>query len=163
VRTAGLDPATCTGLALVGEDEDRGKTIHIKKERGFLRLQLIANEVSETLHTWDPLFVAVEGYAYVRNVSSFVTLVEIGTAIRIALKQMDMSWVEVPPTVLKKWTTGRGNATKDEMALAVNQRWGFHSHSHDIVDAIALAQMAQLGWKEVQEIHGVTVGWTNFR
>jgi Holliday junction resolvasome RuvABC endonuclease subunit len=67
--------------------------------------------------------------------------------------------VEVPPTVLKKWTTGHGNAKKEQMAIAVKERWQFASHSHDIVDAIALAQMAQLGWEDVLKIKGVTVGW----
>jgi Holliday junction resolvasome RuvABC endonuclease subunit len=43
-------------------------------------------------------------------------------------------------------TTGKGNATKDQMALSVKQRWAYASPSHDIVDAFALAQMAQLGW-----------------
>lgn len=161
MRTAGVDGATCTGLALVDEDESRGKTIQVPKERGFLRLQLIANDVANTLEVWQPSFVAVESYAYVRNVSSFVTLVEIGTAIRMALHRLDLSWVEVPPTVLKKWTVGLGNASKDEMALAVRQRWGFSSHSHDIVDAVALAHMAQLGWEGIQKITGVSIGWTS--
>lgn len=157
--TAGIDISTCTGMALVGDEEPRGKTVQVPEQRGFLRLQLIANDVAQTLHIWEPTFVAVEGYAYVRNISAFVTLVEIGTAIRITLRQMHIPWVEVPPTVLKKWTTGKGNATKDQMALSVRDRWDYRSPSHDIVDAFALAQMAQLGWEGVRTVKGVTVGW----
>lgn len=148
-------------MAMVGEEEDRGKTVQVPNERGHLRLQLIANEVAHTLEVWDPAFVAVEGYAYCRNVNSFVTLVEVGTVIRQTLYRTQVSWVEVPPTVLKKWTVGKGNASKDEMAWAVRQRWQYHSHSHDIVDAFALAQMAQLGWHEVLAIKGVQIGWRN--
>jgi crossover junction endodeoxyribonuclease RuvC len=159
--TAGIDPSTCTGMALVGEEEDRGKTIELPKERGFLRLQLIATNVAETLHTWNPAFVAMEDYAYVKNIQSFVTLVEVGTVIRMTLHQMGLPWVEVPPTVLKKWVTGRGHAKKEDMAQFVKHRWGFQSVSHDIVDAFALAQMAQLGWEEIQGVKGVTVGWSN--
>jgi len=155
--TVGIDPASCTGMALVGEEEDRGKTIEVPKERGFLRLQLIAEDVSRTLQVWEPAFVAVEGYAYVRNVSSFVTLVEIGTVIRMTLRDLHLPWVEVPPTVLKKWVAGKGNATKEDMAAWAELLWGFSSHSHDIVDAYCLAQMAQLGWDEVLAIKGVTV------
>jgi len=161
MRTVGLDCATCTGMALVGDDEDRGKTVEIPNERGFLRLQLIAGDVARTLEAWEPEFVAIERYAYCRNVDSFVRLVEVGTAIRTVLYQLSIPWVEVPPTVLKKWTTGKGNASKPEMALAVKQRWDYKSPSHDIVDAFALAQMAQLGWHQVQLIHGVSVGWSN--
>jgi Holliday junction resolvasome RuvABC endonuclease subunit len=161
VKTMGIDAATCTGLALVGDGEDRGKTLEIPSERGFLRLQLIANSVADTLHIWNPAFVAIEDYAYCKNVKSFVTLVEVGTVIRMALRELGISWVEVRPTVLKKWTTGNGHARKDQMALAVKQRWGFESVSHDIVDAFALAQMAQLGWAKVLDIKGVEVGWAN--
>jgi crossover junction endodeoxyribonuclease RuvC len=155
MKTLGLDIATCTGMALVGDDEDRGKTIQVPRERGFLRLQLIANDIAQTLQVWDPEFAAVEGYAYVRNVSAFVTLVEVGTVIRMTLRKCGVPWVEVPPPVLKLWTTGKGNATKELMAQAVKARWGYQSPSHDIVDAYALAQMAQLGPEEVLKVKGV--------
>ena len=161
MKTMGIDAATCTGLALVGDAEDRGKTLEIPSERGFQRLQLIATSVTRILHTWNPAFAAVEGYAYCKNISSFVTLVEVGTVIRMMLRERGISWVEVPPTVLKKWTTGSGKADKNQMALAVKQRWGLESVSHDVVDAFALAEMAQLGWKEILTVKGVTVGWEN--
>jgi Holliday junction resolvasome, endonuclease subunit len=162
MRTVGIDPATCTGLALVGDLEDRGKTVKFQDKRGFLRLQLIANDLAQTLAVWEPEFAAVEGYAYVKNITAFVTLVEIGTVIRMTLRKHRIPWVEVPPAVLKKWTTGKGNATKGEMAYAVKTRWDYKSPSHDIVDAFALAQMAQLGWTEVLAIKGVSIGWEDF-
>lgn len=162
MRSCGIDPATCTGMALVGEGEDRGKTIHLSEERGYSRLHLIAEEVNRILTVWTPAVVAVEHYAWVRNISSFITLVGVGTVIRSVLYQRQIPWVEVPPTVLKKWTTGKGNATKDQMAAAVKDRWAYHSASHDIVDAFALAQMAQLGWADLLAIQGVAVGWASF-
>ena len=67
MKTVGLDCATCTGMALVGDDEDRGKTVQVPNERGYLRLQLIANDVAQTLQVWQPEFVAIEGYAYCRE------------------------------------------------------------------------------------------------
>lgn len=159
MKTAGLDCATCTGMALVGEDEDRGKTVQVPNERGYLRLQLIANEVRHTLQVWQPAFAAVERYAYCKNVDSFVRLVEVGTVIRGVLYSLSIPWVEIPPTVLKKWTTGKGNADKQDMAFAVRARWDYHSASHDIVDAYALAQMAQGGWEQMLILPGVTIGW----
>lgn len=161
MKTLGLDCATCTGMALVGEDEDRGKTVEIPTVAGFARLHLIASDVAQTLQIWQPQFAAVEGYAYCKNISSFVKLVEIGTVIRVTLRQMNIPWLEVPPTVLKKWTTGKGSAKKDQMALSVKQRWGFTSESHDIVDAFALAYLAQLGWDNALGVTGVKVGWTH--
>lgn len=161
MKTVGLDPSTCTGMAMVGDGEDRGKTVELPRERGFLRLQLIADDIAGTINVWEPEFVAIESYAFVRNIDAFVRLVEVGTAIRMALREQGFSWVDVPPTVLKKWTTGSGNAGKPEMALAVKTRWGFESPSYDIVDAYALAQMAQLGWQGILSVRGVKVGWDN--
>lgn len=158
MRTCGLDIATCTGMALVGEGEDRGKTVHLPKQHGFLRLQLVAKQVEDTLAVWNPDLVVVEGYAYCKNISAFVVLVEVGTVIRSVLYKARLPWVDVPPTVLKKWTTGRGNAKKEQMAVSVSERWKFESKSHDIIDAFALAQMGQMGMEELLKIKGVSDG-----
>jgi crossover junction endodeoxyribonuclease RuvC len=156
MRSVGLDIASCTGMALVDADgEGRGKTIHLPRERGFLRLQLVAQEVSRTLETWEPDVVILEGYAYCRNISSFVTLVELGTVVRQVLYQQMRPWFEVPPTTLKKWVTGKGNAKKDQMAASVKARWDYVSGSDDIIDAFALAQMGQLGPDALLKIPGV--------
>lgn len=158
MRTCGIDIATCTGMALVGEDEDRGKTIHLPDQRGFLRLQLIAKQVEETLRVWDPDLVLVEGYAYCKNISAFVVLVELGTVIRQVLYNRQVDWVTVPPSTLKQWTTGKGNASKEMMAVSVKQRWHYTSNSHDIIDAFALAQMGQSGVEQALKIKGVEKG-----
>jgi crossover junction endodeoxyribonuclease RuvC len=52
-------------------------------------------------------------------------------------------WTDVPPPVLKKWITGKGNADKKKMAQAVCEKWQFVSKSDDVVDAYALARLAQ--------------------
>jgi Holliday junction resolvasome RuvABC endonuclease subunit len=163
MKTLGVDGAACTGLALVGGEDHRGKTVEVPHERGHLRLQLIANEVARTLQIWQPEFAAIEGYAFVRNIRSFVTLVSIGTIIRDTLYRSRIPWVEVPPAVLKRWTTGHGNATKAHMAASVKERWAYASHSHDIVDAFALAQMCQMGWDALVGIPGVAVGWSEHK
>src|ERR1041385_3776799 len=43
-------------------------------------------------------FAVVEGYAFARNVNSFIVLVGIGTMVRSALQQQKIPWLEVPPT-----------------------------------------------------------------
>lgn len=155
MRTVGLDIASCTGMALVGEDEDRGRTVHLPRQKGYQRLQLVAQEVQRTVQAWSADLIVIEAYAYCRNIRSFVTLVELGTVVRAGLYAAGRAWVEVPPTVLKKWTTGRGNADKVAMARAVQDRWAYRSQSMDIVDAYALAQMGQLGVAELVRIPGV--------
>lgn len=136
MRSCGLDPSTCTGLALVGEGEDRGKTIHLPKQRGFLRLQLIAQEVESTLIVWRPKLIAIEHYAYCRNISAFIVLVEVGTVIRSVLHRMGTPWVEVPPTVLKKWTTSKGNAKKS--------KWPFLSRKGGVLRVLQMISWMHL-------------------
>jgi crossover junction endodeoxyribonuclease RuvC len=154
MKTAGLDISTCTGMALVG-DEEQAKVIHLPKQRGMERLHSIAADVKQTLKDWSPELVVLEGYAYTKNVSSFIILVEVGTVIRMVLHDLGLPWFEVPVPVLKQWTTGKGNAPKEVMAMHVMQRWLFKHPSNDIIDAYALAQMGQMGAEELAKISGV--------
>lgn len=161
MRSLGIDIATCTGLALVEGDESRGTTIEAPNgQRGYQRLQLIAGRFIQLLENWNPDIILIEGYGMGMhgNVSSFITVVEIGTMIRMALYQRGRSWWEVPPTTLKKWVTGKGNAKKVDMATHARQKWGYSSPSDDIIDALALAQLGQLPASELMALKGVSLG-----
>lgn len=156
----GVDPSTYTGLVRTDGHEHIGKTVDFPKSRGWERLQLIAREVSRVLENWQPELVVIEGYAY-GNTNSLVTLVEIGTMIRHVMYDLHIPWYDCPPTTLKKWCTGRGNAKKPEVGEAVFTRWGFKSPSDDVVDAFALAQLGiEIGLKGVTPgLRGVVRGW----
>lgn len=143
MRVVGIDVSTKTGLACVdsGQTVD-SKLIHFPKARGFDRVQLIARSVKNVVQDWNPDVVVIEGYGY-GNTNTLVDLVEIGTAIRLGLKELGLTWWLCPPTTLKLWVTGKGNAKKPQMASSVLERWGFESKSDDVIDGYALAQ---LGW-----------------
>jgi|ERR1017187_5949954 crossover junction endodeoxyribonuclease RuvC len=157
MKTVGIDPSTSTGVAIVGEGEDRGKVIHIEDSTGFSRLGLMAVELDRTLEIWKPELVIVEAMA-IGHHSSVVIVVQCATMVRQVLYNRKQPWFEVPPKTLKKWTTGNGNASKDDMAAFVKSRWNFVSSSDDINDAYALAQMGQLGVSALIAIKGVTLG-----
>lgn len=143
MRIAGLDISTKTGLACVENGETVGsKLIRFPDAKGFDRVQLIARSVKNVIQEWNPGLVVIEGYGY-GNVNTLVDLVEIGTGIRLGLKELGMTWWLVPPTVLKKFTTGVGNAKKPQMAASVKERWGFESKSDDVIDAYALARLGE--------------------
>ena len=157
MKTVGLDPSTYTGMALVGDGEDRGKCVNFPDAKGFNRLFLLRAEVQRVLEIWEPKLVVVENYAFgFRN--SLATVVGCGTIIRVVLFDLKLPWFEVSPTSLKKWVTGKGNAKKPDMAIAVKERWGFCSPSDDINDAYGLGQMGQLGEVELLKVNGVTKG-----
>ena len=155
MRVVGVDSSTWTGLARIDSDgSSMGKVVNFPKEKGMQRLQLIAQEVKRTLKIWAPDYAVMEGYAF-GNTNTLVTLVECGTVCKLVLQELGIRWYTVPPTTLKKWTTGNGAASKDLMAANVKQRWGYSSSSDDIVDAYALAQMGMLGELQLSKIKGV--------
>jgi crossover junction endodeoxyribonuclease RuvC len=153
VLVLGVDPATHIGLALASSEneEDRGKAIELD-QTGFQRLQSIATEVERTIKVWEPDFAVIEGYAFCRNIDSFIRIVEVGTAIKQVLFNLKIPWVEVPPTTLKKWVTGKGHAKKEQMAESAKERWLFVSKNSDIIDAYGLAKMGlEFGLAGLQE------------
>ena len=87
-----------------------------------------------------------------------MTLVEIGTVIRREFYIRGIPWYDVPPTVLKKWVTGKGNAKKPDMAMAALDKWGFALTQDDIVDAYCLARILEAvdkGLVNVSSMKGV--------
>lgn len=61
-------------------------------------------------------------------------------AARLHLQGLNI--VEVPPALLKKYATGRGNAAKDEVLAAVVRRYPHADiNGNDIADAVVLAAM----------------------
>lgn len=139
----GIDPSvSCLGIVALENDliVDK-KTLKFPKEKGFLRLHLIATGVANLIEELSPEMVVIEHYAF--SSLTLSTSVSIGAIIRYKLFLMSRNWLEVPPTVLKKWTTGKGNAKKPDMAVSVKARWDFESKSHDLIDAYALARLGQ--------------------
>lgn len=144
MRVLALDLSTCAGVAVVGHSEDRpkdviyGSTIQFKKLTGMERIHAIAAEVLSVHAQYKPQFVVVEDYAVSRFGGSAIVSISIGSVIRFLLWQQDIPYLEVSPTSLKKFVTGKGNAKKDQMILEVFKRYGYTSKTNDIADAVGL-------------------------
>lgn len=142
-RVLGIDPSTHTGMTLISDDTQLlAKYVNFPKETGFRRLHLIATAVHNTAVEWQPDAVFIEDYA-LNNKFTRTEMVEVGTVIRKALYDLGLSWYTVPPTVLKKWVTGKGNADKKGMGAAVLEKWGYRSKYDDLVDSYGLAQLGK--------------------
>jgi Holliday junction resolvasome RuvABC endonuclease subunit len=102
----------------------------------------------------------VEGYI-IRHRSSAVAIISCGTVVRQVLFDLHLHWTEVEPMTLKKWTTGNGGAKKEQMALAIKERFGYSHASDDVIDAVALAQLGvHLGVIGADPtVKGLTPGW----
>lgn len=143
-RILGLDPSTKTGYAILDCDPNGIVTkhevgrIHFPKIKGMARLHAFYERVVKLIHDNEPDGIIIEGYGFA-NKHTLVTLVEVGTMLRYAIHTSQVPWLEVPPTSLKKFTTGVGNAKKDKMLLEVYKRWDFDANTDDEADAFALA------------------------
>lgn len=82
-----------------------------------------------------PDLVAIEGYSYG---SKFVAhaLGELGGVVRLELYDLGIRYIVVPPSSVKRYACGNGNASKDDMLLAAVRRLGYEGNSKDQADAM---------------------------
>lgn len=163
MTSLGLDlSATASGIVLLQET----KTPHpkllfateIKPKAGIIgmeRVQLIALSVMEIIHEHKPSKIVVEGYSLnMKNSSSVVPLVEIGGVVRLMLFLDGFTWLDPRATELKKFVTGKGNAPKEVIMMAVLKRWGYESPTNNIADGYGLACM---GLAQSNRLPGATL------
>ena len=138
----GLDTSTKTGFAVLSFAPEEGISlirtgIISSKKVGFERWAAMAEELQAILVLHRPAFLVTEGYGF-GNANTLATLVEVGTVLRYFIWQEGLTNILIPPTTLKKFTTGRGNSKKEGMLLEVYKRWGHEVPTNDEADAVAL-------------------------
>lgn len=85
---------------------------------------------------------AIEGYAYSSKGAVF-NLGELGGVLRLALYKRGIPTIEVPPTYLKKFITGKGNAPKNIVIKEVYKKYDVDVDDDNDSDAVALALVCQ--------------------
>lgn len=135
MRVLGLDLSlTSTGVAL----PDGTVALLSSRHRGVERLADLQDAIKRVAAVD---LVVIEGYSMGgQRGSSGVAqaLGELGGVVRLALFDMGVPFAEVPPSTLKKFACGKGNANKNEMLLAAAQRLGYSGSSNDGADALWL-------------------------
>ncbi|MFD6934593.1 hypothetical protein ACFWAP_00360 [Streptomyces goshikiensis] len=146
-----------SGLAMVaynastGEHRDQLKSYPAERFRNQTdRLNTIRHDVSRNIMMFTRALgsidvVALEGYApgskYGRELAG-----ELAATIKLALYDnllLPQCWpIVIAPTKLKKYTTGRGTAAKNEMLLGVYKKWGVDYSDDNLADAYSLARAA---------------------
>lgn len=139
----GLDLSlNATGIVLLADNNliYAGCITQAGKLRDSSRIAYIRDFVTEVIDDEGyPDVIVIEGYAYGAQSRSHA-IGELGGVIKLALYEMGLSCVVVPPTTLKKYTTGKGNAQKSLMLKKVYTRWDFDTENDNIADAYALAR-----------------------
>lgn len=135
----GLDLSlTATGYAYVTAVQRVAETIKRPQYKGNDRLRSIRTAIVERLGGAAPELVVVENYAYGRPNQAH-QLGELHGVVRLALDELDVHWVLLTPATVKKYATGKGNASKNEMLAAAIKRLGYDGSDGDQADALWLA------------------------
>lgn len=87
--------------------------------------------------------VAMEGYANGRTFNR-EKMGELGGIVKLSHATVfGTDPTVVPPTSLKKFVTGKGTASKDDMVSAVQSKWKADITNNNIADAYGLAEYAR--------------------
>lgn len=116
---------------------------------GDQRLTLIRNKVRHLVIDTEPALVAIEGP--VTRSQAATTIGMVHGAVRVELMDTGDRYLLVPPAVLKKYATGKGNAPKPDMRMALYKRTGADVADDNQVDAawLRLIALDLLGHPEV--------------
>jgi crossover junction endodeoxyribonuclease RuvC len=142
MRYVGIDPSTRTGLVILDED---GEVITQKEITGIGKVDpkrmgtLIQDLVK---HVKKDDVIAIEGFSYGSQGQGTSFQYGLGNSIRIALWARKYDYLDIAPSQLKKFATGKGNAAKAAMIKPIKDNWGFSSSSDNITDAFVLAKIA---------------------
>jgi len=106
-------------------------------------LQIADNSVfSEKVN--DPDIVAVEGLAFMaRNTTALCQLAGLNYLIRERLYTLDIPFIIVAPSSLKKFITGKGNSAKDVILMEIYKRYGETFTDDNEADAFGLAKIGE--------------------
>jgi len=143
MRFVGLDLSTKTGLVIIDESgnvliEKEITSTHKTDPRRMIDL---TNQVISHLNEKD--IIAIEGFSYASRGKGVSFQFGYGYSVQIELYKRDFDFLIVSPSQVKKFATGRGNSSKDDMILPIYKRWGYENESDNVRDAFILAQIAR--------------------
>jgi crossover junction endodeoxyribonuclease RuvC len=155
----GIDPSlTSTGIVVLRDGKvelaettknrpDLGTIERVKLIRERIA-SIIENLINEEKTEWQaPDLIVIEGFSYGSKGRSVFDIAYLGWRIREDLERLkeqdNIPWLEVPPSQLKKFATGQGNANKEIILQQVYKRWGVEFSDNNQADAYVLAQIGR--------------------
>lgn len=164
IRIVGFDPSlTNTGAACLefdGEDVifvggelirpiRQGKRLVRKKSDDADRVEQIIRRVDELLTLWNPQVAALEEAPCLRGAAATRKVAQVWGALFALSVVRGCLTFDYDPQTVKAKTTGRKNASKDEMVQSVGGRFPLllavdcpPSLRHNVADAAAIAYIA---------------------
>ncbi len=165
----GIDPSlTSTGIVVLRNGKvELAETTKNRPDLGTIeRVKLIREQITNVIENltdghgeWQaPDLIVIEGFSYGSKGRSVFDIAYLGWRIREELERLrtedNIPWLEVPPSQLKKFATGQGNANKEIILQQVYKRWGVEFSDNNQADAYVLAQ---IGRAYLGDTEGLTV------
>ncbi len=173
----GIDPSlTSTGIIVLRNGE-LGKALTTKNEPKLGTIERVGriyeqiNNVIENLSTcyvnayigdkrmirWEPpSLIVIEGFSYGSKGRGVFDIAYLGWRIREELERYrtedDIPWLEVSPSQVKQFATGKGNANKEIVLQQVYKRWGVELTDNNQADAYVLAQIGRAYLGEADDL-----------
>jgi len=107
------------------------------EERILLLFRALSKFASEHGH---PSIIVIEGPAFAAQGNAGAYTAALNFYFRCRLTDIGATYHVIPPTTLKKFATGRGNAQKSLMLQRIYKRWGIDVEDDNLADAYALAR-----------------------
>ena len=114
------------------------------------RYQLLTQQTVAVIKVAEPEAIFIEGLSHGSRGSGTLSLAEYRGILSVALLDVCRQVYEVPPTTLKLFIAGKGNANKTAMITACVRRYGVAYETDDEYDAYGLCSLGAcvLGWEE---------------
>lgn len=130
------------GFSLLRGSRIRSWVFHPRASGGVKRLAEIRDVTADILSTYGVSAVCIEGYSFGSRATQAHSTGEAGGVIRLALYDAKVPFVDIPPTSLKKFLSGKGTTPKTGMPLALFKQYGVEYANEDETDAAGLVIMA---------------------
>lgn len=141
-RYVGLDLSSKMGVVILDDD---GKVV-LDEEVEFKdtpdpeRMYKLWQYIEGVLNT-ETDSIIIEGFSFGSKGQGSDFQYGIGWLVRTMLFTKGVSYLDVAPTQVKKFATGKGNSAKPQMILPIYKKWGYENTSDNVIDAYILARI----------------------
>lgn len=139
----GIDLSTKTGFVALNRSGEviSAKEITSEYDKDPKRMIALTDQIVNELSRND--VICIEGFSYASRGRGMDFQFGLGHYVRNTLYKNGVDYTIVAPSQVKKFATGKGNASKDNMILPIYKNWGFENDSDNVRDAYVLAQIAR--------------------
>lgn len=132
------DFPSCTNFLLETKAGDGDHELELLRRALFVRDSIL----EATVQGQKQAVVFLEGYAMgFGKKGRLFDLAELGSLVKLGLVKKRIPFFVVPPTSLKKFITGKGNAQKADVRMGVYKRYGQDIANDNLCDAYGLCRM----------------------